>query len=102
MNPLKESDKNLDLIEHILQEKIRPALALHKGNIQVSSFEDGILSVRLTGQCMGCAWASSTMNNLVKKEIMDSIPTVKNVILDDSIPQDMLDFAKKFLHNQDV
>ena len=65
----------------------------------ISSFdkETGCLAVRLLGQCSGCLAASDTMGNLVRKTILEAVPEVREVVLDDRIPQDMVDFARELL-----
>ena len=70
-----------DQIENILNEKIRPSLALHSGNVKVISYTGGVLRVRLTGRCSGCPSATLTTEEFIKSEIMESLPEVKDVIL---------------------
>ena len=48
-------------IEEVLSEKIRPAVAMDGGDIQLKSFKDGIAEVMLKGSCAGCP---STVVNL--------------------------------------
>ena len=59
-----------DQIENILNEKIRPSLALHSGNVKVISYTGGVLRVRLTGRCSGCPSATLTTEEFIKSEIM--------------------------------
>ena len=44
----------LEMIERILEEKVRPQLAAHGGGIESVGCEDGIYRFRLLGQCSGC------------------------------------------------
>lgn len=90
----------LERIEKVLEEKVRPSLLEHEGNVQIVSFEDGILRIRLTGQCSGCPSAQITTEELIGKKVMDEIPEVKDVILVREINPELLAFAKKLLSHQ--
>ena len=39
----------IENVEKLLEEQVRPSLALHSGDIQVVELTDGILKVRLLG-----------------------------------------------------
>lgn len=90
----------LEKIEKVLEEKVRPSLLNHEGNVQVLEFEDGILKIRLTGQCSGCPSAKLTTEELIGKTVMEEIPEVKDVVLVNEISPELLDFAKKILNHQ--
>lgn len=47
-------------IEKVLEEDVRPYLLEHEGNVRISEYKEGILKVRLTGQCCGCPSAALT------------------------------------------
>lgn len=95
-----EAEYMLEKIEKVLEEKVRPALLAHEGNVQVISFEDGILKIRLTGQCSGCPSAQLTTEELIAKKVMDEIPEIKDVVLVNEISPELLEFAKKLLSHQ--
>ena len=44
----------LERIEQVLDEKVRPALRTHDGDIKVVRVEDGVLYFRMLGQCSNC------------------------------------------------
>ena len=83
--------------ERVLEEKVRPRLMDHKGDIEILSLKEGVLSVRFTGQCSGCPSAYITLEELVKEEVMGQIPEIRDVLLDTGVSEDMLLFAKNFL-----
>ena len=89
----------LERIEDVLNEYVRPQLASHYGNLKVLKFSDGILEIKLTGQCSNCPSAKYTVQNIVEAEIKKHIPEVKKVLLIESVSDDLLDFAKKILHH---
>lgn len=92
----------IDLIEKVLEEEVRPTLKADGGNIMVRSFseEDGVLTVRFLGGCSGCPGAQGTMENVVKRAIFGKVPGVKRIETDDSVSQELLDFAKKILNHE--
>lgn len=81
----------------IIEERIRPQLAEHGGNLEVVSIKDGVLTVRLLGHCSGCPSANITAEQIIKKEIMEKIPEITDVVLDDGISEDMMAFARKLM-----
>lgn len=86
-----------DRIKEVLRDKVDPLLANHFGGVVLTAFEGGIVYVRLTGSCSTCPSAQYTIEDVVKGIVMDEIPEVKDVVLDTSVSQDLLDMAKKLL-----
>ena len=84
-------------IQKIIDEKINPSLSKHYGNAVLTGTIDGVVYIKLNGSCASCPSAQDTMEKVVKKKIMDNIPEVKDVALDTSVSQDLLDMAKKLL-----
>lgn len=87
-------------IEAVLDEKVRPVLADHRGNVVIQSFEDQVLKVRLTGKCSGCPAAHSTNEELIATEIRNAFPSVKDVILVEEVSPELIDMARKILNHQ--
>ena len=52
--------EDLKRIETVLDEKVRPALRAHGGDITADRLENGVLYVKLLGQCAGCPSADLT------------------------------------------
>lgn len=88
---------SLDDIEKVLDEKVRPDLALHGGNIKVEKFEDGIVHVRMTGNCSGCPSAELTLENTVSAELTEAFPELKKVVLVTGVSDDLISEARKML-----
>ncbi len=67
-------------VEEVL-EKIKVALQADGGGIELVDVDDdeGIVSVRLTGACVGCPMASMTLANGVERVLKQEIPEVKEV-----------------------
>ena len=67
-------NEDLKRIETVLEEKVRPALRAHGGEIQVDRLENGVLYVKLLGQCAGCPSADLTNETLVEAEVVAAVP----------------------------
>ena len=72
------SDK-LSEIEKALNE-IRPFLQSDGGNIELVSFENDVVKVRLLGNCISCSVNQMTLKNGVEMTIKKYVPSVKKVI----------------------
>ena len=61
-------------------EVIRPYINGDGGDVEFIRFEEGIVYVRLTGACQGCAAADITLNEGIKDLLVENIPEVLDVI----------------------
>lgn len=86
-------------IEEFVNKEIRPYLSQHNGDIEVISFENGVLNVRLLGQCSGCPGAKHTIEDFVEVKIIEAIPQVKEVSLNNDVSEELYDFAKQLLNS---
>jgi len=84
-------------IEKILEINVRPKLADHYGNIELVRVNDGIVEVKLLGQCKGCLSAKYTIEDLVETALKEAIPAIKKVILINQINEELLEQARKIL-----
>ncbi|MDD6191022.1 MAG: NifU family protein [Firmicutes bacterium] len=86
-----------DKIVNVLANKVDPVLAEHFGGSSLSAFEDGIAYVKLTGACAQCPSAQETVEGIVKDFVMGGVPEVRDVRLDASVSDELLDFARQIL-----
>ena len=81
---LREAAEDLNEIEkkivHILDQKIRPAVAKDGGDIKFKEFKNGIVKVQLQGSCSGCPSSTMTLKQGVQNLLCHYIPEVKEVI----------------------
>ena len=87
----------IEKIEQLISEKIRPVLAEHNGDISLVSFEEGIVKVRMLGQCAGCPSAMITTEEVIKKELMDTSPEIKDVFVVQESSPELIAFAKQLM-----
>ena len=66
-------------IEEVLNEKIRPAVAMDGGDIQLKSYKDGVAEVMLKGSCAGCPSSIVTLKQGVERMIKHYVPEVNSV-----------------------
>ncbi len=69
-------------VEKVLAEKIRPALQMDGGDIELVDVNesDGSVTVKLKGACGGCPMSTMTLVGFVEKTLKDAVPEVKSVI----------------------
>lgn len=92
----------LENIEKVLREDIRPILAKHYGDVQISSYEDGILYIRMLGQCGSCPSAFYTVDEIIKKMLKTKISGLKEVALDTSLSNESLNLIRDVLSKKRV
>lgn len=90
----------VEQIEKVLNDKVRPDLSLHGGNIQVEKLENGVLHVRMLGQCSGCPSAELTMENLVNTELKEAFPELKQVVLVTGVSDELIAQAREMLRRR--
>ena len=75
MNSLQET------IQQFIEEYINPALAGHGGHLSVEKFDaDGILHVRLSGGCQGCAASRQTLQGQVGAYLTEEFSEITGIV----------------------
>ena len=93
-------NEDLKRIEEVLDEKVRPSLRAHGGEIQVDRLEDDVLYVKLLGQCAGCPSADLTNETLVEAELVKALPeVVKKVSVIQTVSDELWEQAKRLLRD---
>ena len=92
--------EDLKRMEAVLDEKVRPALRAHGGEIEIDHLEDGVLYVKLLGQCAGCPSADLTNETLVEAELVQALPAlVKKVSVIQTVSDELWEQAKRLLRD---
>lgn len=67
-------------IESVL-EKIRPMLALHRGDVEFVSYDAATktANVRLLGTCVTCPLSDLTLKGGIEEMVRQSIPEIQHV-----------------------
>ena len=92
---------NIQEIDAYMNESIRPYLKSHYGDVHIVGLEDGVLHIKLVGQCTGCPSAQYTVEDVIEKDVCERFPEVKKVELMTEVSQELLDFAKKLMSHED-
>ena len=66
-------------ILRVINEEIRPAVAMDGGDIIFGGFEDGIVSLHLQGACHGCPSSTMTLKMGIERRLQEEFPEVKSV-----------------------
>ena len=67
-------NEELKRIEAVLNEKVRPSLRAHGGGLEIDHLEDGVLYIKLLGQCAGCPSADLTNETVIEAEVVKALP----------------------------
>ena len=67
--------------------RIRPAVQMDGGDIQLVDIVDGVVKVRLIGACVGCPSSTMTLKMGIERAIRTEVPEIKSVeAVDDAAP----------------
>lgn len=67
-------------IKKILNEEIRPAVAMDGGDIVFGRYENQVLYLRMQGACSGCPSSMITLKEGIEKRMQERIPEIKEVV----------------------
>ena len=79
LNEENDFDEIEQKIIHVLETKVKPAVANDGGDIKFLEFKNGIVKVKLQGSCSGCPSATITLKQGVQNLLKHYIPDVKQV-----------------------
>jgi len=66
-------------IIRILENEIRPAVAMDGGDIVFNSYENGVLRLHLRGSCHSCPSSLVTLKNGIETRLRQDFPELKSV-----------------------
>jgi Fe-S cluster biogenesis protein NfuA len=67
-------------IRRVLDEEVRPAVAMDGGDVVFSDFRDGVVELYLQGSCSGCPSSTATLKHGIEARLRESIPEVQRVV----------------------
>lgn len=65
-------------------EKIRPAVRLDGGDLELVGVTDGVVTIRLIGACDGCPMSPVTLRAGVERILREEVPEVRGVVAVDA------------------
>ena len=79
-----DEDKNdspvVKQIKRILQNEIKPVVALDGGDIVFAKYENNILQIHMRGSCAGCPSSQATLKDGIEVRLKELIPEIKEVV----------------------
>ncbi|MCS6790685.1 MAG: NifU family protein [Bacteroidia bacterium] len=66
-------------IQQVLEEYIRPGIAMDGGDVELVGYDDGVVKLRLRGSCSGCPSSLFTLKAGIEALLTRLIPEVKSV-----------------------
>ncbi len=76
----QENSEVINKINEILDNEIRPAIAMDGGDCELVAFEDGILTLRMQGACSNCPSSVMTLKMGIENRLREDIPELKEVV----------------------
>jgi len=77
--PTEEDDELTVQIKALLDERVRPMVAMDGGDIAFSKFEDGIVYLQMRGACAGCPSSTMTLKSGIENMLRHYVPEVLEV-----------------------
>ena len=65
-------------VEAVL-DKLRPAIAMDGGAVELLEVKDGVATVRLVGACAGCPMSTMTLKKGIEQRIKAAVPEITRV-----------------------
>ena len=88
----------MDVLQKVIEDKIRPLLQSHNGDIElVEVTADGFVKVRLSGACAACPGAQQTLSEVVETALREACPEIKGVVPVAQVDPELIDMALKIL-----
>ena len=76
-----ESEQEIvDKIAEIIEERVRPAVAMDGGDIIFKKYENGIVYLSMQGACSGCPSSAMTLKSGIENMLKYYIPEVQEVV----------------------
>jgi len=73
-------NKTTQKVEEVLT-KVRPYIQMHGGDVSLIGIKDGIVTLNISGACVGCSLADLTYNKLIGGLLKEEVPGIKEVKL---------------------
>ena len=73
-------DATVENIKQILETYVKPAVAGHGGVVNYLDYNDGVVTLEMSGACSGCAMSSMTLKQGIENTLTNMIPEVTTVV----------------------
>lgn len=84
-DPLSDESSSPDTallrsVENLLDQQVNPSVAAHGGHIAADRVDDGIVYLRMSGGCQGCAASSATLRDGVERMLRAALPEIREIV----------------------
>ncbi len=73
-------DRIVNNIKQTLDNYVAPAVAGHGGIVNFVDFQDGTLTLEMSGACAGCAMSAMTLQQGIEGIMLSMVPEVKSIV----------------------
>ena len=80
MTEKEKYDQIVETIKETLETYVAPAVAGHGGIVNYVDFQDGIVTLEMSGACSGCAMSSMTLKMGIESTLCNMIPEVTSIV----------------------
>jgi len=85
-------------IEAALDERVRPLLWAHNGDVELAGIEEGrTVRLRLLGACAACMGAERTVNDVIVASLREACPAAGEILVETGVSRELVDEALRFL-----
>ena len=81
-NTNESTDEDTEVVKQIkelIDQRVRPEVAMDGGDISFCSFEDGVVTLQMKGACAGCPSSTATLKMGIENMLRHYIPEVVEV-----------------------
>ena len=75
----EEDTEVVKQIKELIEQRVRPAVAMDGGDISFCSFDEGIVTLEMKGACAGCPSSTATLKMGIENMLKHYIPEVIEV-----------------------
>ncbi len=92
-----------ETVEQVIEQKVRPILRTHGGDISLIELKDNNIKVRFLGACSSCPSVKNTMEEIVVGSLRQEFgEEIDHIELWDSVSDDLLGFARNYFKNKKI
>ena len=76
---MRSNEEIITQIKELIETNIKPAVAGHGGVVNFVDYQDGALTLEMSGACSGCAGSMATLQQGIEGMMKHYVPEVKEV-----------------------
>lgn len=78
--PAAPDESLLQAVQGLLASQVNPSVAAHGGHIDAEKVADGIVYLRMSGGCQGCAASAATLRQGVERMLRAALPQIREIV----------------------